>query len=83
MFFVGLGYCLGGPPHPVTVSIRDKRDYIRVRLYSYDTTITGWGGPPKVLLWYLGFGVQVFFVGSVLVPPELGSPNARITNPSR
>ena len=23
-------------------------DYIRVLLYSYYTTITGWGGPPKV-----------------------------------
>ena len=30
-------------PHPVIVTIRDNRDYIRVLLYSYYTTITGWG----------------------------------------
>ena len=36
-------------PHPVTVTIRDNRDYIRVLLYSYYTTITGWG----VLLRYI------------------------------
>ena len=29
--------------HPVIVTIRDNRDYIRVLLYSYYTTITGWG----------------------------------------
>ena len=34
---------LGGPPHPVIVTIRDNRDYIKVLLYSYYTTITGWG----------------------------------------
>ena len=62
---------LGGPPHPVIVTIRDNRDYIRnnreyirdnrdyikenrdyirdnrdyisVLLYSYYTTVTGWG----------------------------------------
>ena len=26
----------------------DNKDYVRVLLYSYYTTITGWGGPPKV-----------------------------------
>ena len=31
-------------PHPVIVTIRDTRDYIGVLLYSYYTTITGWGG---------------------------------------
>ena len=30
-------------PHPVMVTTRDNRDYIRVLLYSYHTTITGWG----------------------------------------
>ena len=34
---------LGGPPHPVIVTIRGNRDYIRVLLYSHYTTITGWG----------------------------------------
>ena len=29
--------------HPVVVTMRDNRDYIRVLLYSYYTTITGWG----------------------------------------
>ena len=31
------------PPTPVIVTIRENRDYIGVQLYSYDTTITGWG----------------------------------------
>ena len=30
-------------PHPVIVAIRDNKDYIRVLLDSYYTTITGWG----------------------------------------
>ena len=34
---------LGGTPHPVIVTIRDNRDYMRVLLYSYYTTSTGWG----------------------------------------
>ena len=45
-------YCLGfrvqglevrWTPYPVIVTIGDNRDYIRVLLYSYYTTITGWG----------------------------------------
>ena len=31
-------------PHPVIVTIGDTRDHIRVLLYSYYATITGWGG---------------------------------------
>ena len=30
-------------PHPAIVTIRDNKDYSRVLLKSYDTTITGWG----------------------------------------
>ena len=30
-------------PHPLMVTIRDNEEYIRVLLYSYYTTITGWG----------------------------------------
>ena len=30
-------------PHPVIVTIRDNKAYIKVLLYSYYTTITGWG----------------------------------------
>ena len=30
-------------PHPVIVTIRDNKDYIRVLLYSFHTTITGCG----------------------------------------
>ena len=29
--------------HPVIVAIRDNKDYTKVLLYSYYTTITGWG----------------------------------------
>ena len=42
-------YGLGRPP-PLIVTIRDNRDSIRVLLYSYDTTITGWGVLFKVWL---------------------------------
>ena len=35
-------------PHPVIVTIRNSKDHIRVLLYSYYTTITGWGSPPKI-----------------------------------
>ena len=38
-FAVGLRWT----PHPVIVTIRDDRDYIRALSYSYYTTITGWG----------------------------------------
>ena len=31
-------------PHPVIVTIVDNEDYIRVLLYTYYTTIKGWGG---------------------------------------
>ena len=34
-------------PHPLIVTIGDNRDDIRVLLYFYYITITGWGGPPK------------------------------------
>ena len=37
-------YGLGGSPNPVIVTIRDSRADIRVLLYSYYTTLTGWGG---------------------------------------
>ena len=47
-------------PHPVIVTIGDNRDYIRVLLYSYYTTITGWGvlllDIGDILLW--GYRVQ-------------------------
>ena len=35
--------CFRWTPHAVIVTMRDNRDYIRVLLYSYYTTITGWG----------------------------------------
>ena len=35
--------CFRWTPHPVIVTIGDNRDYIRVLVYSYYTTITGWG----------------------------------------
>ena len=43
---LGLGFKLGGPPHPVIVTTKDTKGYIRVLLYSSYTTITGWGGGP-------------------------------------
>ena len=35
--------------HHWIVNIKDNQDHIRIRLplYSYSTTITGWGGPSK------------------------------------
>ena len=40
---VGCQGLLRWTPHPVIVTKGDNRDYIRVLLYSYYTTITGWG----------------------------------------
>ena len=34
--------------HTVLVTIKDDKDHIRVLLCSYYTTITRWGGSPKV-----------------------------------
>ena len=51
-------------PHPVIVTMGGNRDYIRVLLYSYYTTNTGWG----VLLTYTGGSHN----GGVL-------PNLRVT----
>ena len=44
--------CLRWTPHPVIVTTRDNKDCIRVLVYSYYTTITGWG----VLLRYVSKG---------------------------
>ena len=38
-----MGLYIRWTPHPVIVTIGDNRDNIRVLLYSYYTTITGWG----------------------------------------
>ena len=39
-------------PHPVIVTIFDNKDHFRILLYSYDTTITGWGVPSNLMpLW--------------------------------
>ena len=35
--------CVRWTPHSVIVTVRDDRDYMRVLLYSYFTTITGRG----------------------------------------
>ena len=48
LLFIGTYILIKWTPHPVIVTIRDNRDYIRVLLYSYYATITGWG----VLLTY-------------------------------
>ena len=37
------GFYIRWAPHPIVVTIRDNKDYIRVLLYSYYITITGWG----------------------------------------
>ena len=42
-----LGSRLGRPPHPVIVTTRHNKDYVRVLLYSDYTTITGWGVLPR------------------------------------
>ena len=43
-------------PHSVIVTIRDNKDYIRVLLYSYYTTITGWGVLLRYLVYMVCFG---------------------------
>ena len=36
----------------------DSKDYIRVLLYSYYTTITGWGGSPNL---YISVSLKIEF----------------------
>ena len=43
------------------MTIRDNKDYIKALLYSYYTTITGWGGPPK------GYVAKGTFVYNILI----------------
>ena len=38
-------------PHPVIVTARDYRDYVRVLLYSCYTTIKRWGGGVLLKYW--------------------------------
>ena len=71
-------------PHPVIVTIGDHRDYIRVLIYSYYTTITGWGGSSEgmrmlslgadyvALLGGLGFKVFIVNPKYNLTPNILG-----------
>ena len=42
-------------PHPVIVTIGNNRDDIRVPLYSYYASITGWGGSPKLYRVYAAY----------------------------
>ena len=38
-----VGYLLGGPPHPVIVTMKGNDDCARALLYYCFATITGWG----------------------------------------
>ena len=64
-------------PHPVIVTIMDNKDYIRVLLYSYYTTITRWG----VLLrsTFLAFGVHAQSLTWNLLATIWGFPKIRGT----
>ena len=53
----GFRVLLGGPPHPVIVAIRDNKYCIRALLYSYYTTIAGWGVLLRFRVW--GKGLKV------------------------
>ena len=48
---LGSSMSLRWTPHPVIVTIRENRDYIRVLLYSYYTTITGRGILDIIFMW--------------------------------
>ena len=60
-------------PHPVIVTIGDNRDYIRVLLYSYYTTITGWGVLLKFRV-HLGLGYRYPRVGPKFCVERLSGP---------
>ena len=51
------GCRLGGPPRAAMVTIRDKKGYVRVLLYSSCTIITRWGSSQGVVVEGLGFKV--------------------------
>ena len=55
-------------PHPVKVTIRDSRDCIRVLLYSYHTTITGWGVLLRFRVW--GSGQALAWMEHMGVAPK-------------
>ena len=57
-------------PYPVIVTIRENRDHVRVLLYAYYTTITGWG----VLLRFTvqGLRVEGWLLASLDLEEELG-----------
>ena len=42
-YYLGFRVEIRRTPHPVIVAVRDTSNCIRVLLYSYYTTITGWG----------------------------------------
>ena len=48
-------------PHPVIVTIRDIKDYIRVLLFSYYTTVTGWGVLLRNTTGILGPQTRLFY----------------------
>ena len=64
-------YILGGPPPSNSDYIMDNKDCIRVLLYSYYATITGWGVllkympqlPAKNCLQLSELGIQVIVIG--------------------
>ena len=74
-----------GGPHPVIVAIQDNKDYIRVLLHCYYTTITGWGGSSKDIL-IMGFRPWVIFLGRCLLGNEVQAylnPKRRYNNSSK
>ena len=63
------------------VTIMDNRGYMRVLLYSYYTTITGWGGPPKLLLWFrASFGLRVWDPNLSLARVDFGGEGPLVAN---
>ena len=70
--------CLRRTPLPVIVTIGDNRDNIRVLLYSYYTTITGWG----VLLKYVSDDFKHISEQTMVTSNELTLTCGRYRNPS-
>ena len=66
-------------PHPVIVTIGDSSNYIRVLLYSYYTTITGWG----VLLRYGALAPRTLIPNPTSGIPTIGVNAEPQTKPDR
>ena len=60
-------------PHPLIVTTRDKGNYIKILIYSWYTTISGWGPNPRFVV----YAVQLAIIDHLLSERTLCVPYLR------